>query len=827
MRRLRLYILLFGAALTIPLAYFVLQTHRSVEQEELAELRYFTEALFEEMETELAVLIHNEEARAIEEYTYTYVSLEDPANPAGGEEIRSPLSAPPPEPYILGYMQNNPDGSFQTPLTEGMVALPERLAAIVADLEAVNQVFNEKRSATPEETPAAWEEAARLGRDQADPTVADRYLERDVQEQKLHLGQESRRVQELSEEEYNRALSNMQQMTAASSEVAEPEAQDLEGPSPAPAHDAPPPSVYAEDAEDAGDTGSAAASGMADAMTVAALDENALADQSAVTGSMTAFRGDADDAPARQESAPAPAPTEPESEEPPLAYAGELPAAPGEEAEPASAAPPPSLDNTPPGRRYPPAGNEEHADTAQELAAISPVDEHAEDRFPPVGPQDEPLAISPVETALPTPVEAESLNNSLAPQDLRERDAAAAGGSAEADKSVGSGDAATPVQSEQIHSDTFQVEVDPMQSVIIDPEHIFIFRRIVIGNQIYRQGFVLKVNEFLAHLAQNHFSGQPMAEFANLRLAVRDDGRDAAVLDAGAEAEGNDFRLTRVFPRPFSFLQATLCCDQVPRSPARSTLTTMTIVLMAVTLLGLFAIHQSARVVEDHSQRRQGFVSSVTHELKTPLTNIRMYVEMLEHGMARDTEREQEYLRIVSSESSRLSRLINNVLEFSRLENRSRSLDLRQGDMSEVFQEVEEVMRDKMRQEGFTLKIERNDAPPFPYNPEAMTQVLLNLVENSLKFGKNCPEKTVTLRLRPNESHMLVQVSDTGPGIPAYALPKIFDDFYRVDNSLTRTTRGTGIGLALVRKLAAAMHGAVRAENNPGPGCTITISLPA
>ncbi|THB68193.1 MAG: sensor histidine kinase [Desulfovibrio sp.] len=894
MQRLKLYILLFGAALMIPLGYFVLRTHRSIEQEELAELRFFAEALFEEMETELTVLIHTEEARSIEEYTFTYVSLADPGDPLSEHLAQSPLNELPGQDYILGYMQNNPDGSFQTPLTEGMVILSPELAEVVASLEWINTIFNDKRSTTPEEALSEYEEMAELAleeqarqnMEQADPSVADRYLERADQELKTHLGQEDERVEELSEEEYNRALQNMQQMQRmAENEV--PGGDDfqefaqLETPEQSPDEAAPtgPELAYSLEQGQAGGGGGQYR-------------------ERATTGSDVAEDGSVlapaleDDPVVRSEVA---------SEEQTEGYAGESPVVDSLEnssdmamldmrdqetevlgqvessSEPALAPlaepepmPAPMPDNDPlPGAASDPIEGAEPANGIIETDLLEP----SRESFSGVG---ESMAVIVPEDADPNKdddesgsgqslamEQAEELAESLAPAPVVTQDEYRRSEPAQdwesspdhgdfgssvpeesymddslADQSLLDGappSPETPVESDAVDLDgstasmepeTFQVEVAPMQSVLIDQDHIFIFRRIVIANQIYRQGFVLRVNEFLAHLADNHFADQPMAEFSGLRLAVMDNGQETSAVTSGVAAQGSDFQLERVFPRPFSFLKATLTCDAIPGSQARSTLVTMTTVLAMVILVGLFAIYQSSRVVLDMSHRRQGFVSSVTHELKTPLTNIRMYVEMLEHGMARDTEREQEYLRIVGSESGRLSRLINNVLEFSKLENRSRRLDMVQGDLSEVLREVEEVMREKARQEGFTLTVQREDIPPVLYNPEALTQVLINLVENSLKFGKQSPEKAITLRVLSRDSHVLVEVSDTGPGIPPHALRKVFDDFYRVESPLTPTTRGTGIGLALVRKLVAAMSGQVEASNNSGPGCTITITLP-
>ncbi len=375
-------------------------------------------------------------------------------------------------------------------------------------------------------------------------------------------------------------------------------------------------------------------------------------------------------------------------------------------------------------------------------------------------------------------------------------------------------------------TESYQVEVAPLQAVFLNDTQIFIFRRIMINQQIYRQGFVLKINAFLEHLTQAYFFTQPMARFTGLRLSVMDQGHEADAVEAGPYSKEPDFILIRGFPSPFGFLKATLTCSQIPRSAGRRTLNIMLIVLAVIVLIGLFAIYQSARAIEDLSERRSQFVSSVTHELKTPLTNIRMYIEMLEQGIAKSPDREQEYFRILDSEGARLSRLINNVLEMSKLERKQRHLNMQTGPFTEVVAEVETVMAEKLKQDGFSLMVQLGDIPPFKYDREVMIQVLINLIENSMKFGKSASERDIHIRTRLEGNQVKIMVSDTGPGIPRQALKKIFNEFYRVEDSLTRTTRGTGIGLALVKKFVQLMGGTVTAANNSGPGCTITLSLP-
>jgi signal transduction histidine kinase len=162
----------------------------------------------------------------------------------------------------------------------------------------------------------------------------------------------------------------------------------------------------------------------------------------------------------------------------------------------------------------------------------------------------------------------------------------------------------------------------------------------------------------------------------------------------------------------------------------------------------------------------------------------------------------------------------------AKLEKKQRSLDLRPGTFEEVVAEVQTVMQAKLKQEGYTLKFFQDARHPFNYDREAMIQVLINLIENSIKFGQSAARKEITIRTYADGQWVKIAVSDFGPGIPRRSLKKIFDDFYRADNSLTQTTRGTGIGLALVKKFILLMGGRVSAENNTGAGCTIIISLP-
>ncbi len=638
MKRLRLIILLFAVATAIPMVYVVVRTYQGVAREETARMRFFAEALFDTIETALADRVELEESRPVDAYHHTVTVT---ADKGGGQSI-SPLATPPTEPYILGYLQNNPDGSFQTPLTSNEKRPSRELEGIVQQLEDINRQFNRGKMTPSPPTPKSSLPAkkAEQPKEETKTSFAGKFLDFSRKRASdTYLGRQTQRTEEITAQQ---AL-NVARRDDTSSRSEKPSSSLASSPVPP--------------AETAGRTASALSDEVADPLTEDILDR--------------------------------------ETEK--------------------------SIDD------------------------------------------------------LPT---------------------------------------------------RFQVEVAPLQSVFINREQIFIFRRIAIDSRIYRQGFVLGIQPFLHYLAENYFLTQPMARFAHLQLKIAETDSPATVVQAGAAVQQVRFALERRFPAPFDFLDARLTCKEIPAVATRGTLNIILIFLAAVFLLGLGAIYRSAHAMVDLSERRNRFVSSVTHELKTPLTNIRLYIEMLEQGVARDTDREQDYLRVVGSESARLSRLINNVLELSRLENNQRRFDMRPGNFKEVLDEVQAVMAEKLRQEGFTLSVPPFDVPAFPYDREVMVQLLINLIENSIKFGRQSKIRRITVSLEATDTQVAIRVADTGPGIPRQALKKVFDDFYRVEDPLTHTTGGTGIGLSLVKKFATAMDGKVTAANNDGPGCTITIHLP-
>jgi signal transduction histidine kinase len=229
-------------------------------------------------------------------------------------------------------------------------------------------------------------------------------------------------------------------------------------------------------------------------------------------------------------------------------------------------------------------------------------------------------------------------------------------------------------------------------------------------------------------------------------------------------------------------------------------------------------------VVVSFAERRSNFVAAVSHELKTPLTAIRMYGEMLRDGMVPSDAKRSEYYRHITVESERLSRLINNVLEFSRLEKGTREVALAVGAVAPVVRDVAELLRSHVEEQGFELRLEVDaDLPPVRFERDALMQVLWNLVDNAIKYAREASPKQIVLRAWHDSGGVHISVRDYGPGVPARHLGKIFEPFYRGESELTRRSKGTGLGLALVRGLVERMGARVSGHNIADGGFEVEI----
>ena len=221
---------------------------------------------------------------------------------------------------------------------------------------------------------------------------------------------------------------------------------------------------------------------------------------------------------------------------------------------------------------------------------------------------------------------------------------------------------------------------------------------------------------------------------------------------------------------------------------------------------------------------KSDFVSNVSHELRTPLSLIRLYAETLEMGRLTSPEKYQEYYRIIRKESERLTSLINNILDFSRIEAGRKEYDFRETDMCELVHATLDSYRYQIEQNGFQFEEKIDEVPPLRVDREAMARSLLNLVNNALKYSQD--RKFIGVNLYRDNGSVKLEVVDQGIGIPHQEQQKIFEKFYRVGDPLVHNTKGSGLGLSLVRHIVQAHGGDVSVDSAPGQGSKFTIALP-
>jgi signal transduction histidine kinase len=360
--------------------------------------------------------------------------------------------------------------------------------------------------------------------------------------------------------------------------------------------------------------------------------------------------------------------------------------------------------------------------------------------------------------------------------------------------------------------------VDPLIGRATGRGDLVLARSVWRGVRVERQGLVLERASLAAWLERT------VVEESGLSDRVRLDFGPAA---RTAEVE-TPYRYLHRFAEPFDSLVARAALEPLPGLDGARPIWALAVLLGLVAVVGLFAVERMTRVVVDYARRRSDFVAAVSHELKTPLTSIRMYGEMLRDGLVPSDAKRSEYYGTITDESERLSRLIDNVLEFSRLEQDRRPLALVVGGLPQAIRETAEKLRSHVEREGFALRLELDeDLPTIRYDRDALTQLVFNLVDNALKYARGAATREIVIALRRTESGLELRVRDFGPGVPDEDLQRIFEPFFRVGEELTRSTKGSGIGLALVRELAERMGAAVRGRNAAGGGFEIAIAFPA
>jgi signal transduction histidine kinase len=251
-------------------------------------------------------------------------------------------------------------------------------------------------------------------------------------------------------------------------------------------------------------------------------------------------------------------------------------------------------------------------------------------------------------------------------------------------------------------------------------------------------------------------------------------------------------------------------------------------ILMLTIGIGGWLIVRNLNAELKLARQKTDFVSNVSHELKTPLTSIRMFSELLAEGRITDSTKQQSYLNIITTEAARLTRLINNVLDFSRMERGEKKYRMVDCDLAETIRSTEDAFRPHLEATGFTFKCELPDQTiHLNADPDALSQILVNLMSNAEKYAADGKEITLQVLVQPSpNSAVEIRVLDRGAGIPKGCGEKIFEKFYRAHDSLNSGVPGSGLGLTIARQIARAHGGDVTYATREGGGSCFTLRLP-
>jgi two-component system phosphate regulon sensor histidine kinase PhoR len=238
----------------------------------------------------------------------------------------------------------------------------------------------------------------------------------------------------------------------------------------------------------------------------------------------------------------------------------------------------------------------------------------------------------------------------------------------------------------------------------------------------------------------------------------------------------------------------------------------------------LLVIHDITRMMHLETVRRD-FVANVSHELKTPITSIKGFVETLSDGALDDRPRAERYLEIIGKHANRLERIIEDLLSLARLEQQEKqTLEIQAVPVFSLCEEARQSCELLAQEKGIRISIEGPRELQWRANVSLMTQAILNLLDNGIKYSS--PKTSIRLVIEATEGYVLLKVIDQGRGIPPKDLRRIFERFYRVNKERSREVGGTGLGLSIVKHVVTLHGGTVQVESQENEGSTFTIQLP-
>ena len=383
----------------------------------------------------------------------------------------------------------------------------------------------------------------------------------------------------------------------------------------------------------------------------------------------------------------------------------------------------------------------------------------------------------------------------------------------------------------------FESEIDAFEFSVLDSGHFVLFRKVWKDGQRLVQGILFEPNAFINSIIEPDF--KEAAVFRSSNLTVAYEGNILSLLRGESErsyiSSPSDIQgfllLESRLTDPLSGLSLVFSLNQLPAGPGATVVNWLAVLIAVVLCSGFYFMYRLGVRHINIARQQQDFISAVSHELKTPLTSIRMYGEMLMQGWLEDDKRKQ-YYTFIHDESERLTRLINNVLQMAHMTRNELQLDIKPYTVEQLSDTIRSKVSSQVERSGFVLALECEQqikSRSITLDIDCFIQIIINLADNAIKFSAKSENKRIDITcVRIGKKQIQWRVRDYGPGIPKQQMRKIFELFYRSENELTRETIGTGIGLALVTDLTQAMKGSIDVINRtPGAEFQLTFDSSA
>lgn len=338
-------------------------------------------------------------------------------------------------------------------------------------------------------------------------------------------------------------------------------------------------------------------------------------------------------------------------------------------------------------------------------------------------------------------------------------------------------------------------------------------------------GLVIDDMTFITKFIDRHFNNITEGEF---EFAVQKHGESDLFYYSTDDKPQEPFELSESLwmldDMDIKIKMAGTTLNRLAKQRARNNLILL-IVVNIVFIIGMVYVIRNVSKEMELAKIKSNLVANVSHEIRTPVALIRMYAETLEMNRIKDDGKKQKYYKTILAETVRLSQLINNMLDFSKIESKKKEYRMSRNDLCDIVHQVLDMYHHNFEQKGF--KVELNIETDLPYaniDPEAITQATSNLLDNAMKYSQD--DKRIGVSLVQEGQQLVLSVQDHGIGIPESEHKKIFQKFYRVGDSLVHNTKGSGLGLSLVSHIMQVHKGKVMLKSKPGQGSTFSLVFP-